>query len=279
MSGQLILLPPRAAQRNLLAEDLEAAIEERQLVLHYQPKVALNTRSLLGFEALVRWEHPERGLLQPAEFIWLAEEARLMIRLSQWVVRQASRQMASWQRSFPLESPLTISVNISWQYLTASCLIADLTRVLEDTGLQNGTLRLEIEEYSLSAHGASHASGAHGASLASTLRRLKEMQIGLEIEGFGAGSASLNYLRNLPVDTWKIDGSFIRNLGRRNDSSAIIGSITELAASMGITTGAHAVETESQRRMLTSLGCRRGQGFYFSPPLDTAAATALLREQ
>jgi len=270
MSGQLLLLPPRSAQRHLRAEDLEAAIEERQLVLHYQPKVALNTRRLLGFEALVRWDHPERGLLQPAEFIGLAEEARLMIRLSQWVVHQASQQMALWQRSFLFESTLAISVNISWQYLTAPCLIADLTRVLEDTGLQAGTLRLEMEECSLRAH---------CASLAPTLRRLKEMQIGLEIDGFGAGSASLNYLRNLPVDTWKIDGSFIRNLGRRNDSSGIIGSITELAASLGITTGAHGVETESQRRMLTSLGCRRGQGFYFSPPLDTAAATALLREQ
>jgi EAL domain-containing protein (putative c-di-GMP-specific phosphodiesterase class I) len=270
MNRHLIRLPPRAALRNLQAEDLEAGIEERQLVLHYQPKVALNTTQLLGFEALVRWDHPERGLLQPAEFMWLAENTRLMIRLSQWVVHRACQQMAWWQKSFPVESPLTISVNISWQYLTAACLIPDLTRVLSDTGLRSGTLRLEMEECSLSGH---------GDSLALTLRRLREMQIGLEIDGFGAGSASRNCLRKLPVDTWKIDGSFIRNLGRPNDSSGIIGSITALAESLGITTGAHGVETERQRRMLTLLGCRRGQGFYFSPPLDAVAATVLLREQ
>src|SRR5215471_2196405 len=133
MNRHPTLLPPRAAPRNLRAEDLEAGIEERQLVLHYQPKVALNTKRLVGFEALVRWDHAERGLLQPAEFMWLAEETRLMIRLSQWVVHQASRQMAFWQKSFPVELPLTISVNISWQYLTSPCLIPDLTRVLADT--------------------------------------------------------------------------------------------------------------------------------------------------
>jgi len=254
----------------VLEADLETAIEERQLVLHYQPKVSLCNRKLIGFEALVRWNHPERGLLRPAEFIPLAESTGLAVPLNRWVLKQACRQMASWQTAFPMEVPLTIGVNTSFKYLSSPCLIPDIQRLLVETGLKPGSLRLEMAESSITAY---------GQTAKTTFAKLKAMLIGLEIDDFGTGPDSIGYLRTLSFDTLRIDRSFVRNIGMRNDSSNVIGSILMFVKFLGMNAAAQGVETEEQLKKLTALGCLRGQGYYFSRPVDTASATALAEDE
>jgi EAL domain-containing protein (putative c-di-GMP-specific phosphodiesterase class I) len=251
-------------------EDIAAGIQAREFVLHYQPRVSLHDRMLIGFEALIRWNNPKLGLLSPATFIPLAEDTGLMVPLSRWVFREACRQMASWQRELPVQLPLTISVNISIPHLADSCLIQDISAALRETALIPGSLRLEMSERSLVAH---------GEAANPTLRQLKSMQVGLEVDDFGTGSSSLGYLRKLPLDTVKIDRSFVKELGTRNDSSEIIKTILSFVGPLGINIAAEGVETRAQLDRLMSLGCRRGQGYYFSWPVDSERAKALIENE
>jgi Amt family ammonium transporter len=245
-------------------------IPDRELVLHYQPEVSLCDRKLVGFEALVRWNHPERGLLGPENFLRSAEETGLIIPLSRWVLNEACRQMAFWHRVMPAQRSLTIAVNTSIEYLTDPCLIGDIGRILFETGLTPRNLRLEVNEPSIIAHGEI-------ANMA--LRQLKAMQVGLEIDGFGTGHASVDYLRKLPFDTLKIDSSFVKELGTRNDSSGIIDTILTFVGSLGMTAAAEGVETRDQFNKLAALGCDSGQGFFFSRPVIAARAKRLIQDE
>jgi diguanylate cyclase (GGDEF)-like protein/PAS domain S-box-containing protein len=260
----------RAVARMEIEKDLKKAIEDNELVLHYQPKVSLIDQRITGFEALVRWNNPKRGMLYPSEFISVAEETGLIIPLGRWVLLEGCRQMAAWHKSVVVEPKLTISINISFRQLAGTGLVEDVERILAETGLDPKTLKLEMTESSI----------MENAQIAiATLRRFKELSIGLEIDDFGTGYSSLSYLRQLPFDTVKIDHSFVKELGTAEDTSEIIGTILQLARSLGMDVVAEGVETKDQLARLTEMGCSSGQGYYFSRPVDAERALRLIRDK
>jgi EAL domain-containing protein (putative c-di-GMP-specific phosphodiesterase class I) len=238
---------------------LRKAIDEGQLVVYYQPIVSLTDRHICGFEALVRWNHPERGLVPPNEFIPIAEESDLILHLGRWVLRESCRQMAAWQKSFALDPPLTISVNISARQLSDSRLMEDVELALSESGLKHESLALEMTESSIM--------GDAEQTLA-TLVRLKKMNVRLEIDDFGTGYSSLSYLQRLPFDILKIDRSFVRELSAGKGSLDIVKAILQLAHSFHLEVIAEGVETEEQLSVLRALGCGYLQGYLFSRPVD-----------
>lgn len=256
----------RASAQMVLESDLERGIERGELMIHYQPKVSFGEHKIVGFEALVRWNHPLRGLLLPGEFIPLAEATGLIVPVGQFVLREACRQMASWHKTLHTR-PMTIGVNASSRYLTGPHLAADIRRVLAETGLVPGCLRFEIAERSIVAD---------REAAIDALRRLFAMNIGVEIDDFGIGQHSRSYLREIQIDALKIHNLFIQELGGPNDSSEIIRAILRFVGSLGIDVAAEGVEARYQLDKLMALGCRQGQGYYFSRPLDAASATSLI---
>ena len=245
---------------------LRKAIETNQLVLHYQPILELSENTIRGFEALVRWNHPARGLIFPGEFISIAEESDLIVHLGRWVLREACRQMAKWQESVGSGNRLTISVNVSSRQLTDPNLIADITAVLKETGLDPRSLALEVTESSIMGN---------PAQTLDTLQRLKKMNIRLEIDDFGTGYSSLSYLQRLPFETLKIDRSFIREIEGGGGSVDIVRAILELAHSLKMKVVAEGVETEDQIKTLDHLGSDFVQGYLLSKPLEAEAAWQL----
>ncbi len=248
---------------------LRKAIDEQQLVVYYQPIISLVDQRICGFEALVRWNHPERGIIPPGEFISIAEDSDLIILLGRWVLRESCRQMAEWQRSFPLDPPLTISVNVSARQLSDSRLMEDVELALAESGLDHESLALEMTESSIM--------GDAEQTLA-TLNRLKKMNIQLEIDDFGTGYSSLSYLQQLPFDILKIDRSFVSCLSIGNNSMNIVKAILEMGHSFKMDVVAEGVETEEQLHILRQLGCRYIQGFLFSRPVAADVAEQLFRE-
>ena len=247
----------RVVARMEIATDLRRAIEENQLRLHYQPLVSLREKKILAFEALVRWQHPERGLLGPGEFIPVAEETDLILPLGRWVLREACRQMAEWQRRFNPMPPLNLGVNVSARQLHAPGLLREVRQVLDESGFNPRQLRIEITESSIM--------GNSEAAL-STLRALQQMQIRLVIDDFGTGYSSLSYLRRLPFTGLKIDRSFIQELGAGDGSPEIVRTILDLARALRMVVVAEGVETAEQAIRLQELGCDLVQGFYFARP-------------
>jgi diguanylate cyclase (GGDEF)-like protein/PAS domain S-box-containing protein len=241
---------------------LRKAIDAQQLVVHYQPIVSGIDHSICAFEALVRWNHPERGLIQPAEFIPIAEESDLIILIGRWVLQESCRQMAEWHKRFPSLHPLIVNVNVSSRQLTDSRLVEDVELALAESGLNPKFLALEITESSIM--------GNAEQTLVS-LDRLKAMNVRLEIDDFGTGYSSLSYLQRLPFDTLKIDRSFIRELSTGSDSVDIVRAILEMAHSLRLKVIAEGVETVEQQRQLLELGCNYLQGFLFSKPIDSEA--------
>jgi len=242
---------------------LRRAIEADQLVLHYQPIFAMSDNSVCGFEALVRWNHPQRGLVYPGEFIPIAEESDLIVSLGRWVLREACRQMAEWRKNLVAEQQLTISVNVSSRQLTDPKFLEDIAAVLEETGLDPRSLALELTESSIMGN---------PAQTLDTLDRIKKMDIRLEIDDFGTGYSSLSYLQRLPFDILKIDRSFIQELEGGNGSVDIVRAVLELAHSLKMEVVAEGVETEGQAQTLTRLGTNFVQGFLLSKPLEAEAA-------
>jgi EAL domain-containing protein (putative c-di-GMP-specific phosphodiesterase class I) len=260
----------RAVARMELEADLTKAVKANEFVVHYQPKVSLADQRITGFEALVRWNHPRLGLLYPSEFIPVAEETGLIVPLGLGILQEACRQMAAWHKSMIREPALSISVNISFKQLAEASLAEDVERILAETGLDPATLKLEITESSI----------MENAQLAiATLRRFKELNIGLEIDDFGTGYSSLSYLRQLPFDTVKIDRSFVKEMGTCDDTSEIISTILQLARSLSMDVVAEGVETKAQLARLTAMGCSSGQGYYFSKPVNAERAQRLIRDK
>jgi len=256
-----------AVARIEVEADLKRAIACNEMKVYYQAEVSTKDHRIIGFEALVRWNHPTRGLLGPNEFISVAEETGLIVPLGLWVLREASRQMVVWQKSMPRAPALTISVNVSFRQLAAAGLARDFEQVLADTGLDPRCLKLEMTESSI-------IENAEVALV--TLRRFKELNIGLEIDDFGTGYSSLGYLRQLPFDTLKIDCSFVKELGTKSDSTEVIRTMFGLAKSLNLNVVAEGVETEDQLTRLRAMGCSLAQGFYFSKPVDAEQARLLI---
>ncbi len=250
-----------------LETDLRRAIERGEMKVYYQPVVNLETGVICEMEALVRWEHPRRGILLPASFIPVAEENGLILPLGRWVLAEACRQARAWQAHSSAGSPLVVNVNFSARQFQQPDLVQTVSEVLQDTGLPPDSLQLELTEIVLSQD--------EQASL-EKLRALKALGVRLAIDDFGTGFSSLSYLKRLPADAIKIDRSFITGPGAAAEDSAIVEAVIAFARALRLTVTSEGVETEAQLAHLRTLGCHRGQGFHFSPPLPGPKAAALL---
>ncbi len=253
----------RATERLQLENDLRRALDREELRLLYQPQVRLDSGRIFGVEALVRWQHPRRGLLTPDEFIPVAEESGLIVPLGEWVMREACRQAREWQDA---GHELQVAINLSPRQLTDPALARVVDDVIKRSGVDPQQLCLEITE-----------SAAVDAGIA-PLGQLKALGVSLALDDFGTGFSSLNQVRRLPpVDTLKIDRSFIEELGRRPGDSAIVGAVIGMARALHLTAVAEGIEREEQVHALMALGCELGQGFYFARPVEAAAIEELLR--
>jgi len=242
--------------------DLTRAIHRNELRLLYQPIVDLESGYLLGVEALVRWQHPERGLIPPAEFIDVAEETGQVVGLGRWVLHEACREVREWQKRMPLGKQLRVAVNVSGQQLQGGDLVAEVTGALEHTGLDPGALVIEMTESVVMQN---------TEDTFAKLSRLKRLGVRIAIDDFGTGYSSLSYLHRFPIDILKIDRSFVQRLGEERDGTELARAIITLGETLGLEVVAEGIEYEHQLRELVDLGCVAGQGYYYSRP-------ALLRE-
>ncbi|ACK73566.1 response regulator receiver modulated diguanylate cyclase/phosphodiesterase [Gloeothece citriformis PCC 7424] len=264
----------RVSERLQLETDLQQAIQNQELYLHYQPIVSLETGEITAFEALLRWHHPTRGLISPAEFIPLAEETGLIIPLGQWALSQACQRLRLWQEEFPHLSALSMSVNLSGVQLSNPDLIKQIDELLESVGLCGDSLKLEITESFLMENMIENPLAAN-----QILKQLKERQIKLCIDDFGTGYSSLSYLHHLPIDILKIDRSFLNSKTEKGKNSEIVKSIVNLAKDLGLALVAEGIETEKQLTMLKQLQCDYGQGYLFAKPLDVHTLYQLFDQQ
>lgn len=256
----------RAVALLQIETDLRRAIDRQELALYYQPIVSLRTLQITGFETLLRWHHPYKGLVSPCEFIPIAEETGLIVPIGLWVLRQACTQMRQWHEEFPSRSPLTVSVNLSGKQFTPQ-MVQQIRTILEETQLQPRFLRLEITESVLMDN---------TEAAASMLNELRDLGIQLSMDDFGTGYSSLSYLHRFPIDTIKIDRSFIHQIDRDGEQLAIVRTIITLAWNLGMDVIAEGLETTKQLAQLRSLQCDLGQGYLFSPPLNATDAVHLL---
>jgi diguanylate cyclase (GGDEF)-like protein len=246
-----------AGGRAQLESELRAAIQGDELVLHYQPQVSLLDGMPMGVEALVRWNHPTRGLMQPSDFIPFAEETGLIVPLGERVLEMACIQARAWSEMRPGEPPMTMSVNLSPAQLLSPTLQGVVESALESSGLEPYFLCLEITERTLMVDGPTSAAA---------LAALGGLGVRLAIDDFGTGYSSLSYLRLLPVDSLKVDAIFVEGLGRRRDDKAIVAAVIQMAHALGMGVVAEGVESERQVSELRDLGCDLAQGFRFARP-------------
>lgn len=250
-----------------LETDLRRAIDRQEFLIGYQPIVSLETGRLSGFEALVRWQHPDRGLIAPNDFIAVAEETGFIVPIGQWVLLEACSQMRRWQTEFSLKEPLYVSVNLSSKQFTHSNLVHQISRILNITGLESHSLKLEITERIV----MENIEGATGI-----LEQLRALGVELSIDDFGTGYSSLSYLHRLPIDTLKIDRSFISCMCENSENKEIVRTIILLAQNLKMGVVAEGIETEEQLAQLRELNCRDGQGYLFSKPIDADAAGSFI---
>jgi diguanylate cyclase (GGDEF)-like protein/PAS domain S-box-containing protein len=248
----------RAQERLELEAELRRALEQGEFVLHYQPEVSLHDGSMVGFEALLRWQHPERGLLKPSAFVPLAEETDVIAPIGRWVLEEACQQAKRWEEEHPLASPMTMEVNLSARQLARRGLAQTVEEALTRAGVEAHTLALDITETVLikASEDDAHA-----------LEALKKMGIRLSLDDFGTGYSSLSYLKRLPVDLVKVDRTFVKELGEKATDTAVVRMIIDLCHTLGIEVLAEGVETSEQAALLRDMGCDLGQGYYFAGPL------------
>ena len=250
-----------------LETELRQAVERQQFVMHYQPIVSLDDSRIVGFEGLVRWLHPERGLVRPSRFIGVAEETGLIVPLGWWVLEQACRHAREWQRVVPMTPPLYVSLNVSGKVVMQSDMFDRVVAILQETGLPPSSLRLEITENVIMDH---------GELALQKLAQFHRLGVQFSVDDFGTGYSSLSYLQRFSYDTLKIDRSFIAGMGSTGDAAAIVKTIVALANMLNINVVAEGVETSAQLEKLREIGCSHAQGFLFSRPVDRSAAQAML---
>lgn len=248
----------RAQNRMNLESDLRKAISGDQLRLDYQPIVNLRTGALQSVEALIRWQHPERGIISPGEFIPLAEDTGLIVQIGEWAMRNACEQFAKWQHELGEDAPASFSVNLSRAQLMLVTLPQTIETILKETGVEPGCLHLEVTESAVMKDAAT------GIRL---LHAIKKIGVKIDLDDFGTGYSSLASLHQFPIDVLKIDRSFIANVGRAREFAALIYAISQLARNLDINVVAEGVETIEQVTVLQSLDCELCQGFLFSKPL------------
>ncbi|PWT76362.1 MAG: diguanylate cyclase [Proteobacteria bacterium] len=254
-----------ALEKLAMESQLRRAVERDELLLYYQPKLEISTGRIVGLEALIRWKHPELGLVPPSQFIPLAEETGLIIPIGEWVLRNACRQNIAWQRSGLM--PVHVAVNIASPHFRQGGLVASVGAALKDTGAEPRWLEVELTESMLMQS---------GESTLKTLFQLKDMGVRLAIDDFGTGYSSLSYLKRFPLDTLKIDRSFVKDLPRDPEDAAITKAIVAMSHSLKLSVVAEGVETAEQLAFLQQHGCDLAQGFLFSRPVVAEDVPALL---
>jgi EAL domain-containing protein (putative c-di-GMP-specific phosphodiesterase class I) len=237
--------------------ELDRALREAQFLLHYQPIVDLRSGYLLGVEALIRWKHPERGLIAPAEFIPTAEETGQIVPLGRWVLAQACREVKVWQARLPEGRQVRVGVNVSTVQLSKSDICADVRRALEISEIDPGCLVIELTESVLMQN---------SESVLATLTELKKLGVRIAIDDFGTGYSSLSYLHRFPIDILKIDRSFVERLGGVDGGEDFARAIITLGSTLNLEVVAEGIELEHQQRGLIELGCVAGQGYYYARP-------------
>jgi diguanylate cyclase (GGDEF)-like protein/PAS domain S-box-containing protein len=255
----------RAVERQSLEGDLRLALEERQFQLHYQPKMCLETGAIMGVEALIRWYHPQRGLVPPVQFIPVAEECGVIVPIGRWVLREACRQTRAWMDAgLPR---IRIAVNVSTVELREKDFVAAVRAILTETGLEPRFLELELTETFLMQD---------AKATAAVLQALKDLGVNLALDDFGTGYSSLSHLKRLPIDTLKIDQSFVRDLATDADDASIVSAVISMGENLHIRVVAEGVETREQLAFLQEHSCPEGQGYYFSRPVVAGQLTQLL---
>jgi EAL domain-containing protein (putative c-di-GMP-specific phosphodiesterase class I) len=250
-----------------LVSSLHTALPGNQFRLHYQPIVSLKDHSLVGFEALIRWFHPTKGIISPTNFIPIAEETGLIVQMGLWVLREACQQMAHWNRTFQTPVPLYVSVNLSPKQLDDE-LAQHIESILRETGLQPSALKLEVTESAVLEN---------QKAATELFERLKANGVRVSLDDFGTGYSSFSYLHQLPYDTLKIDRSFVSSMGDKEGEGDIVHAIITLAHNLHMDVVAEGVETASQAKRLGAMWCEYGQGFFFEKPVDADAAAAIIQ--
>jgi diguanylate cyclase (GGDEF)-like protein/PAS domain S-box-containing protein len=252
-----------------IESDLRRAIDRQELQVYYQPIVSLEDGQIYGFEALVRWHHPKRGLILPSDFIPIAEETGLIIPIDRWVLKQACLQMCRWQEALPVTRRMKISVNLSCKQFMQPTIVRQVLETLQDTGLDPSSLKLEITESVMMERG-DYAMGV--------LEQLSKAGIELSLDDFGTGYSSLSYIHRFPVTALKIDQSFIKRIGGE-ENGEIVRAVVTLARNLGLEVVAEGIETVMQLDQLKALGCEQGQGHYFSEPVSEESATEMIQKE
>jgi diguanylate cyclase (GGDEF)-like protein/PAS domain S-box-containing protein len=258
----------RNAALSQLETGLRGALAHNEFSVHYQPIISLESWRISGFEALLRWEHPEHGYISPLKFIPVAEETGLIIQIGQWVLREACQQLRLWQEQFPSDPPLSISVNLSGKQFSQRDLIDCISQILSETGLDPSSLKIEITESAI-------IENIDAAAM--MLKRIKALGIRVCLDDFGTGYSSLSYLHRFPIDTLKIDRSFVSRINLPKNVE-IVKTILTLAGNLGMDVVAEGVETREQVLQLTGLNCEYVQGYLLSKPIDGRAMRDLISE-
>ncbi len=247
--------------------DLQRAVERQEFDIRYQPIVALRSGTLSGFEVLVRWRHPDKGPVDPSEFIGHAEETGLIVRIGQWVLAEACRQLRAWQQAGVGVPDLSISVNVSKRQVAHPAFVEDIRRILQESGVDGSRLKLEITESVIMQN---------PDAIADVLAKLKALKVQLHMDDFGTGYSSLSYLHRFPLDVLKIDRAFMATMSANNDYKNVVQTVVALAHTLNMQVNVEGVETDEQAAELKALRCDFAQGYYFSPPLTGEDATALM---
>jgi len=249
--------------------DLRYAIERNEMVAFYQPIINLKSMKLIGFEALMRWNHPTRGLVPPGEFIPVSEDTGLIVPLTMWMLRDSCNRLAAWKRDFPTAKDMMMSVNLSGKHFAQDDLVANVKKVLTESGIEPRYLKLELTESAVMDN---------AEAAISILQQLKRLGVRLSIDDFGTGYSSLSYLHRFPIDALKIDRSFVSRMETGTENGEIVRTVVALAKALGLTVIAEGIETIHQLHQLRILGSEYGQGFLFSRPVPRKEAEDLLRE-
>jgi diguanylate cyclase (GGDEF)-like protein/PAS domain S-box-containing protein len=256
----------RAVERQSIEESLRRALERQEFAVHYQPKICMKTGTITGAEALIRWTHPVRGPISPAQFIPVAEDCGLIVPIGRWVLRQACEQARRWQGAgLPT---ITMAVNVSAMEFQDEAFLPGLLHILEESGLDPRSLEIELTESALMKR---------VESTAALLRTLKESGVQVAVDDFGTGYSSLSYLRKFPIDSLKIDQSFVRHIGRASDDAAIVTAVISMARSLKLRVVAEGVESIKELEFLKIHQCDEAQGYYFSPPVPAPLFVHLLK--